>query len=287
MKRKSLPGLGFAAVAATLAAMLRSDDEPDGKTEPLAQVWPDLLAMAHGGNVRSLARPADCALWPLYASVAAGRADHPFVIGQLGQSLDGRVATSTGKSRYINGPEGICHLHRLRALVDAVVVGVGTVAADDPQLTVREVDGPSPSRVVIDPNFRMPPAARLIGGGAQVFAVQAAPGSRPPGVEPIIIAGSGGWIDPGKIVRALAERGFRRILVEGGAKTVSAFLAAGALDRLHLSVAPVFIGAGPVGLNLPPIDKMAEALRPAAAATYRLGSDTVFDCALQLTRSSA
>src|SRR5206468_4442700 len=84
----------------------------------------------------------------------------PIAVGQLGQSLDGRIATLSGDSCYINGPEGIAHLHRLRALVDAVVVGAGTVRADDPQLTVRSVSGPNPVRVVIDPRGTLPADAR-------------------------------------------------------------------------------------------------------------------------------
>ena len=87
---------------------------------------------------------------------------HAFVIGQLGQSLDGRIATPSGHSKYISGPEALRHLHQLRALVDAVVVGVQTVIADDPQLTVRHVAGRSPARVVIDPEGRMPRNARLL-----------------------------------------------------------------------------------------------------------------------------
>src|SRR4029079_1253846 len=81
-------------------------------------------------------------------------------VGQIGQSLDGRIATLSGHSRYINGSQGLCHLHRLRALVDAVVVGAGTVRADDPQLTVRHVAGPNPVRVVIDPRGTLPVTAR-------------------------------------------------------------------------------------------------------------------------------
>ena len=84
------------------------------------------------------------------------------VVGQFGQSIDGRIATVTGHSKYINGTAGLAHLHRLRALVDAVVVGIGTAVADDPQLTVRRVAGPSPARVVIDPSGRLPATARLL-----------------------------------------------------------------------------------------------------------------------------
>lgn len=221
----------------------------------------------------------------LYAPIIEGRGDDVFVIGQLGQSLDGRIATATGKSRTISGPEAIRHLHRLRALVDAVVVGVGTVIADDPQLSVREVEGTNPVRVVIDPNGRMPGHARMIGDGGQpVFAIQAEDFERPGGVEPIIVGRRKGeeLLRPGDIVAALADRGYRRLLVEGGAETVSIFLAAGALHRFHLSVAPILIGSGPVGVNLPPIDELDGALRP-ATVIHRLGDDMIFDCAFAQT----
>jgi riboflavin-specific deaminase-like protein len=243
--------------------------------DALKRAWPSLIDLAAG---RKIIPPADCRLWPLYAPVAEGRADGPFVIGQLGQSLDGRVATATGKSRYINGPEAIRHLHRLRALVDAVVVGVGTVVADDPQLSVREVQGPCPARVVIDPHFRMPDCARMLeDGAAPIFAIQCEDRPRGPGVEPIVVGGEGQTIAPGDIVAALHARGFRRILIEGGAATVSAFLSAGALHRFHLSIAPIVIGSGPVGIRLPPIDGLDEALRP-RTMTHQLGEDVVFDC---------
>ena len=98
----------------------------------------------------------------MFGPLRAGMVDDIMVVGQLGQSLDGRVATQTGHSHYINGPAGLAHLHRLRALVDAVVIGIGTALADDPQLTVRRVSGPQPVRVVIDPGGRLPPSARLL-----------------------------------------------------------------------------------------------------------------------------
>src|SRR5262249_31784085 len=92
----------------------------------------------------------------IFGPLRLGTADELVVIGQFGQSIDARIATASRPSHYINGPAGLDHLHRLRALVDAVVVGVGTALADDPQLTVRRVAGPNPARVVIDPNGRLP-----------------------------------------------------------------------------------------------------------------------------------
>src|SRR5262249_12014134 len=98
----------------------------------------------------------------LFGPLRCGRVDDLMVVGQVGQSLDGRIATATGHSHYINGPEGLDHLHRLRAVVDAVVVGVATALADDPQLTVRRVAGPHPARIVIDPRGRLPTTARML-----------------------------------------------------------------------------------------------------------------------------
>jgi len=240
--------------------------------EIASRLWPRLLARAEAPARLS---PAAAAFWQLYAPLADGRA---MVLGQLGQSLDGRIATATGRSHYINGPAAIDHLHRLRALVDAVVVGIGTVLADDPQLTVRRVPGPHPVRVVIDPNGRLPASARLLAEDDRpVFVVQGAARQRPRRVTPITLPLSDGRLAPADVVAALAERGLRRILVEGGANTLSSFLAAGALDRLHLCIAPLVIGSGPSGLALPPIDRLEDALRP-AVTVHPLGDDMLFDC---------
>jgi riboflavin-specific deaminase-like protein len=244
--------------------------------------WPLLLAMAAGQDVD---HPVDSggapSFWNLYAPIAGAGEASVFVVAQLGQSLDGRIATPSGHSRYINGPEAIRHLHRLRALVDVVVVGIGTVIADDPRLTVRETEGPNPARVVIDPNFRLPAeACMLADDGSAVFAVQGCDGGRPSAMSAIVIEPRNGMIAPAAIIAALVERGFRRILIEGGASTVSAFLSAGVIDRLHISVAPILIGSGPIGVTLPPIDHMDGAKRP-RTSIHRLGQDVLFDCALE------
>ena len=208
---------------------------------------------------------------------AIGRLPGICVVGQLGQSLDGRIATPTGHSRTIGGRQAIEHLHRLRAWADAVVVGIGTVLADDPQLTVRLAPGACPARVVIDPNFRLPHGARVLAEDeVPCFAIQARPGPRPSRIEPWVLPARDGRIDPNDLVAGLARRGLRRLLVEGGSHTVSAFLAAGALHRLHVCVSPVLIGSGPTGLCLPPIARMEQAMRP-SCTTHRLGDDVLFD----------
>jgi riboflavin-specific deaminase-like protein len=222
----------------------------------------------------------------LFGPLRSGQVDDLMVVGQLGQSLDGRVATSTGHSHYINGPAGLAHLHRLRALVDAVVIGVGTALADDPQLTVRRVSGPQPARVVIDPAGRLAAGARLFAGDGVRRVVIAGAGASPPlpsDIETVGLPNNNGLIAPADILRALAERGFHRVLVEGGANTVSRFLAAGCLDRLHVVVAPIILGSGPAGIALPPIERADQALR-IPVRVHQLDDEVLFDCDLAVQR---
>jgi riboflavin-specific deaminase-like protein len=219
--------------------------------------------------------PAD----PLAAAYRPLAAADSFAIAQLGQSLDGRIATASGASHFINGPAALDHLHRLRAMVDAVVVGVGTVIADNCRLTVRRVAGRNPARVVIDPNGRLPAGMRVLADdGARRIVVRAAPGEAPPGAEVLAVPAPDGRLAPAAILAALAAAGLRRVLVEGGAATVSGFLAVGALDRLHVLVAPVILGSGQPGIVLPPIDDLAAAIRPKAMVYPLPGGDVLFDC---------
>ena len=216
-----------------------------------------------------------------------------FVVAQLGQSVDGRVATLTGESRWINGDGALDHVHRLRASVDAVIVGIGTVLADDPLLNVRRgVVGPNPVRVVIDPSGRMPANARcLADDGTRRIVVCAGEAREPPleriGVETIRCVRVDGRLPPAAILEALRQRGLHKILVEGGAWTVSAFVDAGMVDRLHMLVAPVILGSGKPGLTLAPIEKLADARRPSARIHILGETDVLFDCDLSRERGGA
>jgi diaminohydroxyphosphoribosylaminopyrimidine deaminase/5-amino-6-(5-phosphoribosylamino)uracil reductase len=243
-------------------------------------VWRSLLASAHGGSAGAGGPDAADPALAVYAPLARRRGV-PFVMAQIGQSLDGRVATPSGDARDISGADGLAHLHRLRALADVVVVGVGTAIADDPRLTVRLVEGPDPVRAVIDPNGRLPADRRLLrDGAARTLLIQGADVPVRDGFETVQLPRHGGGLDPRAIVAALAERGLSNVLLEGGAVTIGRFVAAGALDRLHVAVAPLLIGSGPAGFRLAPVDRLDQALRP-PAAVYQLGSDILFDCDLR------
>lgn len=249
----------------------RGLDPPFYETETWEQI-PHLF--------RALVAPLPSRWEEVFGPLRAGKIDDLMVVGQIGQSLDGRVATTTGRSHYINCPAALEHLHRLRALVDAVVVGVETACRDDPQLTVRRVSGPNPVRVVVDPRRRLPQSARLFNEQGRTIVVSTGSSAfRMLGVETISLPAVDGQFSPADILVALAELGLRRVLVEGGANTLSRFMQAGCLDRLHIMVAPLILGAGRPSFAFGAVDRIEEALHP-SARVHRLGNDILFDCDL-------
>jgi riboflavin-specific deaminase-like protein len=201
------------------------------------------------------------------------------VLAHLGQSLDGRIATASGASQWITGEEDLLHTHRLRALADAVVVGAGTVAADDPRLTVRRCPGDDPVRVVIDAEGRLSGDRRVFAADGRWLHVTADDASRAlfHPAERLALPRSDGRIAARAILAALRRRGLRWIFVEGGGVTVSRFLAESALDRLQLAIAPVLLGSGRPSLVLPEISDPARGLRP-EMRRLALGRDLLVEC---------
>lgn len=206
------------------------------------------------------------------------------IVGQLGQSLDGQIATATGHSKYINGDGGLRHLHELRAWADVVVIGVGTLIADNPKLTVRLADGPSPARVVIDPSARSPAdAACLLDASVRRVVLSTRGQARtdwPDGVEQVLLGGNENpsRIDVNQVRQWLADQGMRRVLVEGGAATLANFLQSGCLDRLHLIASPLVLGPGTPGVHAARLGRLSDARR-FKARSFSLGDDVLIDCA--------
>ena len=219
----------------------------------------------------------------LYLPLLQHAARRPLVVGHLGQSIDGYIATESGGSHYITGARDLDHKHRLRALFDATLVGAATVRLDDPQLTARRVDGENPVRVVIDEKRRLGTDYRLFQDHAAetlVICDRAFVGDGRHGAAEVvgIAPQAGGGLDPQAIVSALAARGMMSVIVEGGGITISRFMRAGGLDRLHLTVAPLVLGAGRAGLRLPAPAQLEGALR-LDVRHFQLGDDMLFDCA--------
>jgi riboflavin-specific deaminase-like protein len=240
--------------------------------------------VAAGGQTGRQPGADETGLAAVYRDLVLAGTHQALTIAQIGQSLDGRIATETGHSQYINGSASLDHLHRLRALMDAVVVGATTVELDDPQLTTRRVAGESPTRVIIDPRCRLAATARVFDGTVPTLVfIDAAAGRPHPaatrGIPVIALDGTAGRLPPAAILQALRGRDLTRVLVEGGAHTVSAFLAAGCVDRLHVAVAPILIGSGVPAITLPPIARVGEALQLTMTA-WPLGDDVLFDCRL-------
>ena len=246
---------------------------------PSPEVW---LQVEPAGNwtTSTIPTPEAKVLFDLYLPL---KIQATFTMAQIGQSLDGRIATETGKSHFITGPADIIHLHRLRALVDAVVVGATTVASDDPRLTVRKVPGPSPVRVILDPTGRLAPDKHVFSDAvAQTLHVcrQTTPTithQQNNNVSVLTLpANAEGNFEPSTVIEALRDRGLNRVLVEGGGVTVSNFLRAQILDRLHVTIAPLIIGSGVAAFTLDPISTLGKALRP-KYQFLRLGNDFLFD----------
>ena len=243
--------------------------------------------MAPPAASRTGRRGAVAALWP--AVRRADRADGCYVLGRIAQSLDGRIATASGASHWISGPEDIVHTHRLRALFDAVVIGAGTVRADDPQLTTRE----SKAR------RRCASCSTPTAGSMRAIAFSARGRRRccsAPPTRPVRTASATrrccacrvrarDW-HIAAVLAALAARGLRRVFVEGGGITVSRFLAAGALDRLHVTIAPLLIGSGIPAFTLPEVASLTDVLR-FDWSVHRVGADLLVDIPLSRARPPA
>jgi len=223
------------------------------------------------------------ALIDLYLPICSATAASPVTVGHLGASLDGFIATHAGESQWVTGEQNMLHMHRLRALCDAVVVGAGTVAADDPRLTTRLVPGSNPLRVVLDP-------ARRLGADHRVFTDDAAEtlyvcgrsltreGERSVGRATIVgVQEQGSGIDVAELLRLLHGRGCTRVFVEGGGVTVSMFLEAQLLDRLHMAIAPLFIGDGRPAIRIAPPITLGDCRRP-RYRVFAMGGDVLFDC---------
>lgn len=209
----------------------------------------------------------------------------PFTVLKTAMSLDGKIATRTGHSRWITGEAARAEAHRLRHRADAVLVGVGTVLADDPRLTVRLPGGPwkNPWRVVVDSFLRTPPgAAMLQEEGRTIIATTAAAPARARAA--LQEAGAEVWLLPGKdrvdlpaLWRRLGEEGVTHLLVEGGGEINAALLAAGLVDKVVAFVAPRIVGGqaapGPVGGA--GAATMEEALELADLSVRRVGRDVM------------
>ncbi|MFC5148647.1 bifunctional diaminohydroxyphosphoribosylaminopyrimidine deaminase/5-amino-6-(5-phosphoribosylamino)uracil reductase RibD [Streptomyces aureoversilis] len=272
-----------------------------GRTGPCAQA---LIAAGIGRVVYAVADPTDAATGGA-ATLAAAGVDteggllageaaegnaawltsvlhgRPFVLWKYAATLDGRSAAADGTSRWITSADSRADVHRLRAEADAVVVGSGTLRADDPHLAVRDREGAvQPLRVVIDTHATVTPGARVLDDAAPTLIAvgEHADTTHLPGADvvrlPRAAAGGGhGGLDVHALLRELHARGVRSVLLEGGPALAGSFVAAGAVDRVVGYLAPALLGAGPAALGDAGIGTIAQALRLEVTDVARLGPD--------------
>ncbi len=218
----------------------------------------------------------------IYMPLCVGTSANSLVIAHLGQSLDGRIATQSGVSQFITGDENIVHTHRLRALFDAVLVGANTASTDNPRLTTRRADGEHATRVLLDPQCSVDPEASIFTDGVARTMVICDSAFAPADHADthIALATVDGVMAPDAIVAAMKMLGLKRLFVEGGGVTVSQFLEAGVIQRLHVCVAPMIIGSGRPSFSLAEVENLDNCVY-LDVQHFPSGKDILFDCQLR------
>jgi 3,4-dihydroxy 2-butanone 4-phosphate synthase/GTP cyclohydrolase II len=219
------------------------------------------------------------------------RAERPYVLLKYAQTLDGRIATASGDSKWISGESERRVSHALRAACDAVLVGSGTVRQDDPQLTVRLVPGATPIRVVLDSRLRTASTAKVFARDAStvVFTTIAADRRRSAALRAAgvavreVPAGPGG-VDIAAVLLDLRSSGVESLMVEGGAAVITSLLAAGLVDRLVVSVSPTIIGAGVEAVGDLSIARVADGVRLTNRRVHLAGEDVLLGWDVEPTR---
>ncbi|MFC1962163.1 bifunctional diaminohydroxyphosphoribosylaminopyrimidine deaminase/5-amino-6-(5-phosphoribosylamino)uracil reductase RibD [Chloroflexota bacterium] len=211
----------------------------------------------------------------------------PLVTVKFAQSIDGRIATARGSSRGLSSAAALRFAHRLRTMNDAILVGVGTVLADDPQLTTRLMRGKSPVRVVLDATLKIPPTTKVLSEQEKAPTLIATTpradkeklaALRGRGIETLVIPETEtGGVDLGHLLRELAARGITSVLVEGGAKVITSFLQGNLADKLIVIITPKILGKGIEAVGDLNITEVNQSLKLAFTRIRRLSEDLIIE----------
>ena len=182
-----------------------------------------------------------------------------FYIGQIGQSLDGKIALLNGNSHYINDKNSISYLHSLRSICDAVVVGVNTIRKDDPLLTTRAIKGPNPQRIIIDPSLKLTNKYQVFKDGMPNIIFTHSKLNKKFNNTQIYKLPERNFTN--LIYQNINRLGYKLVLVEGGSKTISKFLENRLLNIMQFIIAPTIIGSGINSINIEPITNLKNVIR--------------------------
>ncbi len=210
--------------------------------------------------------------------------NRPFVLLKVATTLDGKIATKSGESKYISGPASRRKVHEMRSIVDAVIVGSRTVHKDDPQLTTRLVKGKNPFRVVVDSKCSVPLNSKMFKepGSAIIATTTNAPlqkieAARQKGIEVIVGKPKDGKVDIKHMLSELANKEITHVMVEGGAQLNGAFLAARLVDKMMVFLAPDVLGEGISSVGDLGITKLNKAIKLTNIQTEKLGKDILVE----------
>ena len=195
-----------------------------------------------------------------------------FYIGQIGQSLDGKIALLNGNSHYINDKNSISYLHSLRSICDAVVVGVNTIRKDDPLLTTRAIKGPNPQRIIIDPSLKLTNKYQVFKDGMPNIIFTHSKINKKFNNTQIYKLPERNFTN--LIYQNINRLGYKLVLVEGGSKTISKFLENKLLNIMQFIIAPTIIGSGINSINIEPITNLKNVIRT-KNNIYKFGKEII------------
>ena len=275
-----------ALIAAGVAAVHYSIEDPDRRV-----AGSGARALREAGIEVTLGDGADEASRVNEAYLKHRRTGRPFVIAKFATSLDGRIAAASGDARWVSGEEARAWVHDLRTKVDAIIVGSGTVLADDPHLTARPggvLAEEQPLRIVIDAGGRVPATSRVFDDAAPTLLATTIPtpvewreSIAARGVEVVVLgsASDGRHVYIGELLRLLGTRQMLTVLVEGGGGLLGAMFDQHYVDRLYAVIAPVVIGSAnaPAAVTGQGASVMSEAPRLRDVTVERLGEDVLIE----------
>jgi diaminohydroxyphosphoribosylaminopyrimidine deaminase/5-amino-6-(5-phosphoribosylamino)uracil reductase len=229
----------------------------------------DFFEIAYSDSIRKNVKK----IFELYLPyiIVNKNAEVPFSFVHIAQTIDGKIATASGKSKWIGNQENLVHAHRIRALVDAILVGANTFKLDKPRLDVRHVKGDNPIKIIIA-NSKLDLDCLSIGETILFSNNEIEYQSLPENTEAICIEQDGNTIITTDVLKVLKQKGIHSLLIEGGSQTIRKFIEDKSIDRIEFHIAPMIFGSGKSGIELSEIDNLDESIPLQNPTLFKMGN---------------